>query len=376
MQTLGSQLGGSLSGIGTEKAALGSHGFAHAGSVGLGALDGLRHDLYADQLPALTCHGKADGAHAAVEIQQRVVRGQLRVLRSNAVQPLGGKRVDLIEGQWSQPHRHAAKRVLNVARAVQDVIFTAQNDVGVFGVDVEQNGADGRELPPQCGAKLLCVGQLCPGAYQTHHDLPAVRAAPQEDMSHQPLAALLIVGADDLLCKKGAQRVANLVQHAGLQLAVRAGDDAVGAPCVKADAGHAVLVYAHRELHLVAVAVYVWRRQNIQHRHLQPADAAEGIQHAFLLGAQLCGIIQMPQAAPAAGACHRAVHRNAVRRGGEQLVQNAKGVPAAVLHDAHPCFVPGGGAGDKYGLAIGTVGHTAAVAGKTFDAQGQDLVFL
>jgi hypothetical protein len=84
----------------------------------------------------------------------------------------------------------------------------------------------------------------------------------------------------------------------------------------------------------------------------------------------------MPQAAPAAGACYRAVNRNAVRRGGEQLVQNAKGIPAAVLHDAHPCFVPGGGAGDKYGLAIGTVGHTAAVAGKAFDAQGQDLVFL
>lgn len=147
----------------------------------------LRHDLYADQLPALTCHGKTNGAHAAVEIQQRVVRGQLRVLRSNAVQPLGGKRVDLIEGQWSQPHRHAAKRVLNVARAVQDMVLAAQNDVGVFGVDVEQNGADGRELPPQRGAKLLCVGQLCPGAYQTHHDLPAVRAAPQEDMSHQPL---------------------------------------------------------------------------------------------------------------------------------------------------------------------------------------------
>ena len=160
--------------------------------------------------------------------------------------------------------------------------------------------------------------------------------------------------------QKSAQRVANLVQHAGLQLAVRAGDDAVSAPGVKADAGHAVLVYAHRELHLVAVAVYLRGRQDVQHWHLQPADAAEGIQHAFLFGAQLSGIIQMPQAAPAAGACYRAVNRNAVRRGGEQLVQNAKGIPAAVLHDAHPCFVPGGGAGDKYGLAIGTVGHTAA----------------
>lgn len=84
----------------------------------------------------------------------------------------------------------------------------------------------------------------------------------------------------------------------------------------------------------------------------------------------------MPQAAPAAGACYRAVQRNAVRRGGEQLVQNAKGIPAAVLYNAHPGFVPRGSAGHEYGLTIGTVGNAAAVAGKALDAQGQDLVFL
>ena len=256
------------------------------------------------------------------------------------------------------------------------MVLAAQNDVGVFGVDVEQNGADGREMFPQRGAKLLCVGQLCPGAYQTHHDLPAVRAAPQKDVPYQPLAALLVVGTDALLRKKSAQCVADLVQHAGLQLAVRAGDDAVGASGVKADARRTVLVHAHRKLHLVAVAVHLRGGQDIQHRNLQPADAAEGVQHAFLFGAQLSGVVQMPQAAPAAGACHRAVHRNAVRRGGEQLVQNAKGIPAAVLHDSHPGFVPRGSAGYEYGLAIGTVGNAAAVAGKAFDAQGQDLVFL
>ena len=150
----------------------------------------------------------------------------------------------------------------------------------------------------------------------------------------------------------------------------------MGAPGVEADAGYAVLVHAHRELHLVAVAVYLRGGQNVQHRHLQPADAAEGVQHAFLFGAQLCGVVQMPQAAPAAGTCYRAVHRNTIRRGSEQLVQNAKGIPAAVLHDAHPGFVPRGSAGHEYGLAIGTVGNAAAVAGKALDAQGQDLVFL
>ena len=203
-----------------------------------------------------------------------------------------------------------------------------------------------------------------------------MRAAPQKEVPYQPLAALLVVGTDVLLRKKSAQRVADLVQHAGLQLAVRAGDDAVGTSGVKADARRTVLVHAHRELHLVAVAVHLRGGQDIQHRNLQPADAAEGVQHAFLLGAQFCGVVQMPQAAPAAGACHRAVHRDAVRRGGEQLVQNAKGIPTAVLHDAHPGFVPRGSAGHEYGLTIGTVGNAAAVAGKALNAQDQDLVFL
>lgn len=110
-------------------------------------------------------------------------------------------------------------------------------------------------------------------------------------MCRTSLAALFVVGANALLCKKGAQRVADLVQHAGLQLAVRAGDDAVGTSGVKADARRTVLVHAHRELHLVAVAVHLRGGQDIQHRHLQPADAAEGVQHAFLFGAQLCGVV-------------------------------------------------------------------------------------
>ena len=43
VQALSGQLGGSLPGVGAEKAALSGHGLAHAGSIGLGALDGLRH---------------------------------------------------------------------------------------------------------------------------------------------------------------------------------------------------------------------------------------------------------------------------------------------------------------------------------------------
>ena len=72
VQTLGGKLRGRLTGIGAEEAALCGYGITHAGSIGLGAFDGLRHDLHADELPAMVCHGQANGAHAAVEIQQQV----------------------------------------------------------------------------------------------------------------------------------------------------------------------------------------------------------------------------------------------------------------------------------------------------------------
>ena len=373
MQPLGGKPGGRLPGIGAEKAALCGYSIPHAGGVGLGAVDGFGHDLHAHQLPAAVGHGQADGAHAAVEVQQRVIRGQLRVLRGNAVKPLGGSGVDLIEGQRPQLHRYAAQGVLNKARAVQGTGLGTEDDVGVLAVDIEQDGGDVPELPGQPGAQLFGVGELRAGADQTHHDLPAVVAPPQEDMPHQPPA---VVGLDALFGKEGAQRIADVVQYAGLQAAVRAGDDAVGAACVETDAGMPVFVQTHRELHLVAVAVGFRRGQDGQHRHLQSADARKGIGHILLLGAQLGFVAQVAQAAAAAGAGHSAVHRDAVGRGGEHLVQNTESVALAVLDDAHPGFVAGGSAGNEHGLAVRAVGHTAAVAGQPLDAQGEELVLL
>ena len=55
--------------------------------------------------------------------------------------------------------------------------------------------------------------------------------------------------------KEIAEGIADLVQHIRLQLAVGAGNNAVGAPGVETDAGLAILITAHRELNFIAVAV-------------------------------------------------------------------------------------------------------------------------
>ena len=150
----------------------------------------------------------------------------------------------------------------------------------------------------------------------------------------------------------------------------------MGATGVKADAGRTVFVAAHRELYLVAVAVHLRGGKGIQHRHIQSADAAEGVGDALLLGPQLGGVVHVPQAAPAAGAGDSTVHRDAVRRRGEQFVQDAEGIPAAVLDDTHLSLIAGGSTRDEDGLALRRVSNAAAVAGKTLDAEGEKLVFL
>lgn len=150
----------------------------------------------------------------------------------------------------------------------------------------------------------------------------------------------------------------------------------MGAPGVEADTGLAAFVHAHRELHLIAVAVHFRRTHNGQNRYIQSSDAGKGIGNILLLGAQLGSIVQMPQAAAAAGACHSTIHRDTVRRRSEHLVQNTEGVALAVLNDAHPGFVAGGGTGNKHGLTVWAVCYAAAIAGKTLYAQGENLIFL
>ena len=376
VEALGGELGRGFARIGAEEAAFGGNSAAHAGGVGLGALNGFGDDLHADELAAAVCHREADGAHAAVEVEQEVLRLELGVVGGDAVQPLGGESVDLIERQGAEPDRDAAEGVLDEAGAGKGMGLGAEDDVGVFGVDVHEDGRDGRELRLQLSGQLRAVGELRAGADDADHDLPAVGTAPQEDVAHKALAGGLIVGLDVVGRKKGAECIADVVQDAGLQLAVRAGDDAMGAPGVKADAGGTVFVPAHRELHLVAIAVHFGGGQGVQNRHIQPADAAEGVGHALLLGPQLGGVVQMPQTAPAAGAGHGAVHRDAVGRGGAQAVQNAEGIAAAVLDDADIGLIAGGSAGHEHGLTVRRVCHAAAIIGKPLDGQRQHLIFL
>ena len=131
-QALSREAGGGSAGVGAEKAALGGDG-----GICLSAFNRFWYDLHTHQLPAVVYHRKADGAHAAVEVQQQVVRGELGILGRDAVELLSGQCVDLIERQGAQPDGDAAEGVFEVARAIQGGGLAAQNDIGIFGVDIQ-----------------------------------------------------------------------------------------------------------------------------------------------------------------------------------------------------------------------------------------------
>ena len=215
-QALSGEAGGGLTGVGAEEAALGGDGVAHPGGVGPGAVNSLRHDLHADELTAAVSHGETDGTHAAVEVEQNVRGLQLGVLGSDAVEPLSGQRVDLIEGEGAESDRHTAESILDIARTVERDGLLTEDDVGLLGVDVDEDGRNIAELLPQRGHQFLAVGELRAGADEADHDLTAVCAPAQENVAHEALAALLVVGLDAMGGEEAAERVADVVQDAGL----------------------------------------------------------------------------------------------------------------------------------------------------------------
>ena len=142
-------------------------------------------------------------------------------------------------------------------------------------------------------------------------------------------------------------------------------------------AGHQMPVFvgADGQLHLVAVAVGGGGAQHLVHRHVQLGQALKSIPHKLRFGGALGRIADMPQAAAAAGAGYGTILFDAAGAGGQQLFKFAEGIAFHGIGDAHFGHIAGGGGCDKNGLAV-MMGHAAAVVGKGFNGEGQDLIFL
>ena len=102
-------------------------------------VDGLRHDLRADDPFGGARHTEGNGTDAAVQVQQKIVRLQPGVLPRLGVEHLGGGGVDLVKFMHTHPQRHTGQRVLNDAGAQHGAGPAAQNNVRALTVAVDQN---------------------------------------------------------------------------------------------------------------------------------------------------------------------------------------------------------------------------------------------
>ncbi len=109
------QLQGGLARIAAEKLRV-------MDAVASGVVPGIGHrlldDLHADDLARRAGHGQGDGAHAAVQVQNRVVFRDASLLNGGFIQPLGLMVVHLIKGSGGQTEIETAEGILNIAGAV------------------------------------------------------------------------------------------------------------------------------------------------------------------------------------------------------------------------------------------------------------------
>ncbi len=92
-------------------------GQAKMRSNGFGTFHCLRHNLNTDQAAAVRLHRKANGAHTAVKVQQKVIRLQPGKLFRLGVQQLGSGGVDLIKLVHTHLDGHSGQSILNHAGA-------------------------------------------------------------------------------------------------------------------------------------------------------------------------------------------------------------------------------------------------------------------
>ena len=140
---------------------------------------------------------------------------------------------------------------------------------------------------------------------------------------------LFIIDGDMILRQKRAQRRGDSVQQSGLEQTVPARQRPMAAARIKAGLNTAVPSEKQRILHLVPVALGLWRGKDVPHGHIQPADAAQGVRHEALLCRKLCFVGKVPETAAAAPAENRAVRRDAPGAGREDAFDDAKGVTFA-----------------------------------------------
>ena len=239
-----------LAGVAAEK-------FGVFNAVALGVvlcvLHSLGDHLHADDLAGGGSHSQGDGAHAAVQIQNGVVSGDLCLGDGGLIEPLGLMVVHLIEGPGAQTEIQAAESVLDVAGAVEGDEFIAQHRVALPGVDGEHQGGEAGDLL-QPAHQLVGLGNGTAIDHQTHQNLAGYSTPADVNVPQEALVLHFIVGGDAELVYIIHDRVLDAVRFLRQDQAALVFHNLMGAGLEETGVSPALLC-RHGVLGLVAVAI-------------------------------------------------------------------------------------------------------------------------
>ena len=367
------QLGGGLGRVPAEEPGVVD---VVAGGVLPRVLHGLGDDLHPQELFGPPGHGEADGAGAAVQVQQHLVPGEGGVLRRLFVKTLRLVVVDLVEGEGGEPEGQATEMVLDGVRPPQGAALLPQGHVGLVPVYIEHHAGKPRHRGPQGLHQLCFEGEAAAVCHHAGHDLPGGEGLAQVQPPQQPLVGGLVVNGDAIPAVPGPEGLHGGGKIRGLEAAAGTVHNAVGVDRVKAHGELAVFPHPQGEQALVPVAVPARCPQDGPQGQVgKAADALQGVPHPLGFQLQLRGVGDVPvAAAPALGELG-AVRLHPAGGGGEELLQAAVGVVFRHLYQLDPGGVPGGGEGHEHRHAL-QAPHPGPLGGGPGDVQPDLLVLL
>ena len=367
--TLLFQLQGGGSGIGAEK-------FRVFNAVAPGVVPGILHRLldylHPDDPSGGGCHGKGDGAHAAVQIQHQILLRNSGKVDGGLIQPLCLMVVYLIEAPGGQPEGQAAEGVLDIALAVEGEKSVPQHGVALFGVDAEhQSGKAGDLLEPL--NQLLRTGDFLPVDDKAHQNLSGNRPPADIDVPQKPLVRHFVIGSHPILVDIIHNRSLHGIGLLRQNIAAVIFHHLMGA-CPKESGIRPTLFLRHGVLRLVPVAKAGGSRQNGHFFQLLPGHPVQAGFHPLRLQPGLLLVIHVPEIAAAAELGHGALPVHPVG-GFFQNLRDFPGSPGLLrLFNPHPNPFPGNGVGDEHGAAL-NVGDALSLGGVVGDDSFVNFVF-
>ena len=253
--------------------------------VGFRVLHRVRVQLDADHLVRVPAGDHADGADAAVGVQERPLSMQARQLHRLGVKLFRLFREHLVKGACRDPEAESAEHVLDVPFPEQHLFPFPQHHAGALVVDVLNHRGDLRAFLPQRVHEIPAARKDLGRRHDDDHDLARGPGRPHHDVADQAEAGVLVKGFQPEGYKQVPHDVDDAVCPAVLDETAVDVDNAVGLLLVHAR-DHLPVPEAEGRRHLVPVVERIIRPGD----GLYFAEALQKPPHLPLLHAELLRI--------------------------------------------------------------------------------------